>query len=241
MTREKVASHYLQVIIPALNEEQGIAYTITELKDCLDEAQILVVDGKSTDNTVHVAKDMGANVVFQEGRGKGDALNLGFKYIAEDTIYVAISDADYTYPAAYIPEMIKMLEKDPKIGMVCGNRFNDTNSDKVMNKVYYFGNKVIAKVHSVLNGVPLNDPLTGLRAIRAEILRDWHPLSKEFDIEVELNSYVEQRGYEILEIPISYRPRLGEKKLKMSDGIKIIKRIIQVSILYNKRNVPKIS
>jgi hypothetical protein len=81
-------------------------------------------------------------------------------------------------------------------------------------------------VHNMLNGVPLEDPLTGLRAIRTEVLRGWLVKSKGFDIEVELNHLVERRGFTIREIPIRYRARLGEKKLKVVHGVSIMKRIL---------------
>ncbi len=69
-----------QVLIAALNEQQGIGLTITELKCYLDAAKFLVVDGKSTDDTAKVAKSLGAQVVIQTGAGKGDALAKGIKH-----------------------------------------------------------------------------------------------------------------------------------------------------------------
>jgi hypothetical protein len=72
----------------------------------------------------------------------------------------------------------------------------------------------------------MRDPLTGLRVIRGEILREWMPRSKGFDIEVELNHRVERKGYSITEVDIGYRPRLGEKKLKLRHGAAILKRIL---------------
>jgi glycosyltransferase involved in cell wall biosynthesis len=132
-----------QAIIPALNEEEGIAYTITELKTQFSDLRILVVDGKSRDNTVRVAKDLGADVVFQEGEGKGDALNFGLKYLDSKVQFLIINDADFTYPAEYIPKMIKILQDDSTIGMVCGNRFNSTYPIKDMKEVFYIGNKLM--------------------------------------------------------------------------------------------------
>ena len=76
----------------------------------------------------------------------------------------------------------------------------------------------------------MKDPLTGLRVIRAEILKDWLIKSKGFDIEVELNNEVIKQGFEALEVPIEYRERLGEKKLKVKDGATILKRIISQSL-----------
>ena len=78
----------------------------------------------------------------------------------------------------------------------------------------------------MLNGVKLNDPLTGLRVIRYDLLNGWKPKSKGFGIEVELNCFVERLGYEIVEIPIIYRKRLGKKKLGFRHGFKILGRII---------------
>jgi dolichol-phosphate mannosyltransferase len=215
-----------QIIIAALNEEEGIAYTIDELKGYFDSANIIVVDGNSTDKTAAVAEVMGARVVEQKGKGKGDALNLGLKFIDGNAKYVVISDADYTYPAKHIPEMIEILDQNPQVGMVCGNRFNETYPLLAMKQVLYLGNKLICTAHSVLNGIDLQDPLTGLRVVRADLLRDWNPISKDFDIEVELNSYISRCNFKIVEIPIEYRQRIGEKKLQMKHGRIILRRIL---------------
>jgi dolichol-phosphate hexosyltransferase len=219
-----------QIILAALNEEEGIAYTINELKLYLNTPQILVVDGKSSDKTVDVAKDLGATVLFQEGIGKGDALCFGLKRMDADCKYIIISDADYTYPAEHIPAMLVLIERNPQIGMVCGNRFNSEYTLQGMKSVFHIGNKLIATLHTLLTGVNLKDPLTGLRVIRADLLRNWNPQSKGFDIEIELNCYVQNQGFDIVEVPISYRPRIGEKKLKVKHGLTILKRIIDESL-----------
>jgi dolichol-phosphate mannosyltransferase len=215
-----------QVVIAALNEEEGIGPTISELKKTLKHPRILVVDGRSTDRTVEVAKSMGATIVFQDGRGKGDAFAKALEHIDWNVDYVIITDADFTYPAKYVPEMIQKLEKNPQIGMVCGNRFIEEYNSNALHDLFYFGNRVIAFTHNILNGVDLADPLTGLRAVRAEILRNWKMKSKGFDMEVELNHRVEREGFGIAEIPIEYRERLGKKKLGVWNGAEILKRIM---------------
>jgi glycosyltransferase involved in cell wall biosynthesis len=215
-----------QVIIAALNEEEGIGLTITDLQEHIGEAKILVVDGNSIDRTVEVAKDLGADILFQDGKGKGDAFAKGVENIGFDTKYVIVIDADFTYPAEHIPEMIELLEKNPEIGMISGNRFTMDLNSNALHNVFYFGNKLIAFAHTLLNGVPLKDPLTGLRVIRAEVLRDWKVKSKGFDMEVELNHRVERKGFGITEVPIGYRERVGKKKLGVKHGAEILKRII---------------
>jgi dolichol-phosphate mannosyltransferase len=219
-----------QVVIAALNEEQGIGLTIAELKDKLDSPHILVVDGHSSDRTITIAKNLGVDTAMQDGIGKGDAISKALKLTKANADYIVLTDADFTYPAEYVPKMIKILEKNPEVGMVCGNRFNDQLDSKALLNRFYLGNKLLAFAHNVLNGITLQDPLTGLRVIRAEILRNWTVKSEGFDIEVELNSLVQKKGFKIVEVPIQYRQRLGEKKLKMKHGATIFKRIMTETI-----------
>lgn len=223
---ERLGFSSTQVIIAALNEEQGIGLTITELQANLCTPRIIVVDGNSRDRTVEVAKNCGVEILFQDGIGKGDAISKALQYTDASVDYVVLTDADYTYPAEYLPAMIEILEKNPSVGMVCGNRFNGKVDPKALRNQFYYGNKLLAVAHNLLNGISLNDPLTGLRVIRADLLRDWAVKSASFDIEVELNSMVQRKGYKTAEVTIQYRQRLGEKKLKMKHGVTILKRIV---------------
>jgi dolichol-phosphate hexosyltransferase len=230
-----------QVIIAALNEEEGIGPTIAELKNHLHRPNLLVVDGRSTDQTVEIAKNMGAEIVMQDGLGKGDAVAKAIEYLDPAAKYIVITDADYTYPAEHVPEMIKVLEEHPDVGMVCGNRFTENIDRKALHNVFYFGNRIIAFTHNLLNGVELTDPLTGLRVVRPEVLRNWKVQSKGFDIEVELNHHVEQEGFGILEIPINYRERLGKKKLGIRNGGEIFKRMLLELMHETVHPLPKVN
>lgn len=218
-----------EVIIAALNEEEGIGLTIAELIRNLN-ASIVVVDGYSIDRTVEVAKEYGVDVRFQDGHGKGNAISNALRYLNPDVDYIVLTDADYTYPAEYVPAMIDILNQNPNIGMVCGNRFGEKLDNKVLRNRFYLGNRILAFAHGVLNGVSLEDPLTGLRVIRAEILRGWIAKSDGFDIEVELNSLIERRGFKTVEMPIIYRERLGKKKLQVKHGLTILRRILKEAI-----------
>jgi glycosyltransferase involved in cell wall biosynthesis len=215
-----------QVIIAALNEEPGIGPTITELVKYVNPQHVIVVDGHSSDRTAEIAKECGADILLQDGFGKGDAISKAINCADLNANYVVLTDADYTYPAEYVPEMIAILHQNPRVGMVCGNRFNGQVDPRAWRSSFYFGNRFLASAHNLLNGVALRDPLTGLRVVRAEILKNWSVKSKGFDVEVELNHQVERKGFHIIEVPIKYRPRLGAKKLKIRDGATILKRIL---------------
>jgi len=218
------------VFIAALNEEEGVGATISELSENINAQRILVIDGHSHDRTVEIAKDHGAEVLFQEGNGKGDALAKAVQCMDAEVDYVVLTDADFTYPAEHLPEMIQALEQIPQVGMVCGNRFSKQTEGNAFQGRFTFGNKLLAFAHSFLNGIDLQDPLTGLRVLRADILRKWVIKSKGFDVEVELNHQVGKQGFETIEVPIEYRERLGEKKLKMKHGATILKRIVFQSL-----------
>lgn len=215
------------VIIAAVNEAEGIGPTLQELTNVLVNPHFLVIDGGSRDRTVRIAKEMGADVLLQNGEGKGNALYQGIKALDFQVNYVVFIDADFTYPAEYVPRMLKILDQRAHVGMIIGNRFGDeVNKGKSFKNLFYVGNRLIAMIQQIVNGIKLNDPLSGLRVVRAEILRDYIVKSKGFDVEAEINYLVERKGYQIIEIPIAYRDRLGEKKLKLRHGLEILKRIL---------------
>lgn len=192
------------------------------------------MDGNSRDKTVEVAISLGAEVIEQNGRGKGDAVYCALNHLKDKKIdYLILIDADHTYPPQYIPEMIKTLELNASVGMVCGNRYNPKLPRKTGGYAFSLGNRLLASLHKLINGVNLNDPLTGLRVIRWSAIKDWKPHSKGFDIEVELNSYI-QKQYGIKEMDIAYRQRLGTKKLKVRHGLSIFGRMLKEALTVSK-------
>jgi len=223
-------SYKVTVVIPTLNEEHGIGSTLLDLKNHLKDATYLVVDGFSVDGTVKKARLLNAEVIQQDGVGKGRAMANALNYIKSDTNYVVFIDADFTYPADCVCRMIEILNNDSNVGMVIGNRFNNNSTSASLGNIFYFGNRLLALIQSWLNGVNLNDPLSGLRVLRWDILKDWKPNSDGFDIEVELNYYVDKHNLKIVEIPICYRKRLGKKKLSVKHGFTILKRILIQSL-----------
>lgn len=218
------------VLIAAWNEEEGIGRTLEELRDVLGDAALLVVDGNSTDRTVEIAKEYGAEILVQKGVGKGSAIAQAIDHIDDKYDYTVLIDGDFTYPAYHIPEMLQVLSDNSDVGMVCGDRFHESVHLGELHNFLYFGNRFLAFTHNMFNGVEMKDPLTGLRVVRTSVLRNWRPKSRGFDIEVELNHEVERKGYTIKEIPIKYRPRLGEKKLQLKHGITILRRIVSEAI-----------
>jgi dolichol-phosphate mannosyltransferase len=217
----------ITIIIPTLNEAEGIGLVIEEIRKCLEDPCILVIDANSSDGTQHIAAQLGAQIITQKDKGKGRAIAQSIRYINPKTKYVVIIDGDYTYPAYYIHEMIKLLEKNPEIGMVTGERFGKQYnfSKHFLIDLYHFGNDLLKIIHRLLNNVNMRDPFTGFRVIRYCYFKDFKPKAKGFDIEVEINHYINKKA-RIIELPIEYRPRLGRKKLRIRDGVIIFMRML---------------
>jgi len=212
------------VLLPTYKEPEGVKHVIKELRDTLDPF-ILVIDRPAEDSTGDNAKKLGVTVLTQKSKGKGAAIKDALEYLEYIKVnhkYLIMIDADYTYPAKYIPEMIDILESNPEVGMVTGRRPVSRKLD-----IYHLGNCFLKFTHRILNGINIQDPLTGLRIIRFNAIKNWRPKSKGFDIECEINHFINKiKGLIVVEIPIEYRPRIGDKKLSIRHGATILRRII---------------
>ena len=213
------------LLIPTLNEEKGLEMTLREYMSVLKDAHILVADGGSTDRTVEVATRFGAEVIKVDERGKGRAIAHALDHIRkeDDPDVIIFTDGDYTYPVEKIPLMLEILARsDDYVMAVLGNRFQEMPLSRIFTDVFLTGNILIRYFYRRM-GINLQDPLSGLRVVRWDALRDWKPISKGFEIETEMNLYLLMNGWSIREVPISYRERVGKKKLKVRDAIPILK------------------
>ena len=108
-----------------------------------NQPNLLVVDGNSSDRTLELAKDLGAEIILQRGKGKGNAISQGLDQLNGDTEYVVLTDADYTYPAKHIKEMICVLDVNPEVGMVLGDRFSKRYEKESDRNQFYIGNRIL--------------------------------------------------------------------------------------------------
>ncbi|WFO76349.1 glycosyltransferase [Desulfurococcaceae archaeon MEX13E-LK6-19] len=216
------------VIVPTYNEEEGIGKVIDELiAEGFSKENIIVVDGHSTDKTVEIAKSKGVKVIYQEGHGKGDAIRTGLKYVK--TPYVAVIDGDYTYPAKHIKDLLHVAENGGW-DEVIGARIYGRKNIPLINRL---GNYVLTKLFNILFGTKLRDVLSGLYIIRKEKLASAMFETKGFSIESEIAAHIASTTGKIIEHPISYRRRVGEKKLRILDGIRIGIDMIRLAWRYN--------
>ncbi len=208
----------ITVVIPALNEEKAITRVIKEvpvekLKKMGYETEIMVVDNGSTDKTGHIAKKNGATVFIQPVRGYGNAYKAGFANAHGDIIVTG--DADLTYPFEDMPKFMKIMEKE-NLDFINTDRLTNLNPAS-MHWTHQFGNWFLATICHVLYGLPFNDSQSGMWIFKKSIWEKLNVNSSGMPFSQELKIEVHKKGFKCKEVPIDYRARVGDVKLR---GIK---------------------
>lgn len=208
-------SQTITVIIPCLNEEQGIEKVLRSMPDFVDE--VIVVDNNSTDRTSEVAAGLGAKVIREEVRGYGRAYKRGFAIATKDLIITL--DGDQSYPVdalSYLIEAFLHLEVD----FLNASRF-PVRDPRAMSLRSRIGNLILGMAMSVLFFRWVRDSQSGMWVFRRSILKemklesDGMAFSEEIKIEALRNPAIR-----FGEISIMYSSRLGESKLNAwRDGV----------------------
>lgn len=163
----------LIIYMPALNEQEGIADVIKSLPkeiDGIEEIRVLVVDDGSTDDTVKIAKESGAEVVSHTvNKGVGKAFQSAVQYVLEEGGDILVSiDADRQFNSNQIPQIIEPILSN-NADMVTGNRF-EKGIPENMPKSKYWGNAQMSKLISFITGQRFRDVSCGFRAYSREAL-----------------------------------------------------------------------
>ncbi len=216
------------IILPTLNEEEAIGRVIDEIpvRDLVEkgyEVEVLVVDGNSQDRTRQIAEAKGAEIIIESRKGKGRAMRTAFGLVDADFVFML--DADYTYPATYIPEMLAILRRDHSV--VIGSRLKGEIEKGGMSRLNVVGNHLLTLMASILYRTKMSDLCTGYWGFRKEVISNLDLTADGFDFEADLFSQVVKKGYRLGEIPINYRRRQSLAKLNsIKDGLKIGRALI---------------
>ncbi len=206
-----------------MNEESSIGQVLDQLKETMQKTQyeheVLVVDTNSKDRTREIAREKGATVVEEPRRGYGRAYKTGFERASGEII--ATLDADCTYPAEDIPTLSDRLFAED-LDFITTNRMARME-EGAMSGMHRFGNWVLNVTAKVLFSVSFKDSQSGMWVFRREAFAklnvedDGMPFSEEIKIEAF-------RKLRTIEVPITYRCRVGEVKLSSwKDGWKNFK------------------
>jgi len=226
----------LSVIIPTINEEDGIVSTLSEfpfgaLERMGFACEVIVVDGGSSDRTKEEAEQLRARVIVEPRNGYGRAYKTGFSESKGD-ILVAL-DGDYSYPAAAIPTLLKiMIEED--LDFVTASRL-ELMEPKAMSWMHRLGNWILSVTVRLLFGVRLRDSQSGMWLIGRNVLDRILPESDgmAFSEEIKIRAF---KCCKCAEIPIKYRTRVGNPKIKAAlDGIRNLHHLLQLRFIYLPR------
>ena len=228
----------LSVVIPAYNEEDGIAAIVERvlaIRPALAEAGVaelecIVVDDGSKDRTPEIVQRYGPEVrlIRQQNKGYGGALKTGF--CAARGELLGFLDADSTYPPEYFPAMCKLALEGADI--VIGSRMAGAHSE--MPLVRRVGNTIFATLLSLVAGVRISDSASGQRVIRRGVLPQIYPLPDTLDFTPAMSTRALHEGLAVVELPIPYKERSGRSKLSVvRDGLRFLKSIVWTALTYN--------
>lgn len=227
------------IILPAYNEENTITETIIDFHKELPEASIWVINNRSNDATEAIAKKTIEDLACKGGvmnelrAGKGNALRHAFLNINSD-IYI-ISDADSTYPASQIGELIKPIISG-EADMVLGDRHSGGQYLNENKRAFHnFGNNLVGWLVNKLFSANLVDILTGYRALNNFFVKSYPILVDGFEIETDMTMHALDKRFRIVEVPINYRdrPKGSFSKLNtIKDGLRVLGIIVRIFRYY---------
>jgi len=214
----------VSIIIPARNEEHNLPHIFPYLPR---SAEIILVDGHSTDNTVKVARGLRSDVVIltQEGAGKGNALKMGFNRATRE--FVITFDADGSFRPGEVYRLIQKLRDG--YDLVKGSRFMLGGGTLDMPRNRVIGNWGLTTVANLLYGSHYSDLVYGFHAFRREALKKVMLRSDGFEMDAELYLRASKAGLNITELPSFENRRLyGVSRLNsIRDGSRILKTILR--------------
>lgn len=212
------------IVIPVLNEEEGIGRVIKEVNED-GYHNILVVDGYSTDKTVSIASNNGVKVIYQHGIGKTGAIKTAVECI--ESPYFVVMDGDCTYSSKDIKNVFPHIQiYDEVIGIRTSGRENIPLTNR-------FGNWMINVFFNSLFGTNLLDVCSGMYALRTDFAKELSFRTGGFDIEVEIAAQAASQG-KLTQVPISYSKRVGKQKLSSwKHGIQIMLSLFKLARIHN--------
>jgi glycosyltransferase involved in cell wall biosynthesis len=199
----------VSVIIPTHNEAQSIGRVLADLPADL-VTEILVVDSNSTDGTPEIASKMGARVLHEPRRGYGRACLTGLAGASSPDIVVFL-DGDYSDRPSELSLLLAPIIEG-RADITLGSRLGKQNARGALPWHQTFGNRLAAFMIRLLYGQRVSD-LGPFRAGRADVLRRLELQENTYGWAVEIILKGALAGFRIIEVPVSYYPRIGKSKI----------------------------
>jgi glycosyltransferase involved in cell wall biosynthesis len=199
----------VSVIIPTRNEAQALRHVLADVPAGL-VSEVLVVDSDSTDGTPEIAAQMGARVIREPRRGYGQACLTGLAHVSSADVVVFL-DGDYSDRPAELPRLLQPIAEG-RADITLGSRLAAPRTSGSLPWHAVFGNRLAVWLIALLFGQQLTD-LGPFRAARADVLGALALEETTYGWAVEMILKGVLHGYRILEVPVSYHPRIGQSKI----------------------------
>ncbi|MDB5616949.1 glycosyltransferase family 2 protein [Tardiphaga sp.] len=216
----------IAVLIPCFNEEAAIAQVVASFREALPMAEVYVYDNNSTDHTIEIAREAGAQVRSERHQGKGHVVRRMFADVEAD-IYLLV-DGDATYDAASAAPMIEMLIAG-HLDMVVAHRVDQ--ADAAYRPGHRTGNWLLTGFLAMVFGRGFEDILSGYRVFSRRFIKSFPVLSDGFEIETELSVHALELAMPVAELKTPYfaRPEGSFSKLNTwGDGFRILGTILKL-------------
>lgn len=228
----------VSLIVPAFNEEDGIAQVIERMRgvrQALEQLgmgfEMLIVDDGSRDRTAQVVEGFRDVRLVRHpcNRGYGAAIKTGFRHASGE--YLAFIDADGTYPPESLPELCRVaLQQDADL--VIGSRMSGAHSEMPLTR--RIGNTAYSILLSLIGNVIVRDTCSGMRLVRKQALECLYPLPDGLDFTPAMSTRAIHENLKIVEVPIPYAERVGRSKLSVvRDGFRFTNSIVWTALAYN--------
>jgi len=199
----------VSVIIPTRNEAEAIAHVLADLPPDLT-TEVIVVDSNSNDGTPEIAARMGARVLQEPRRGYGQACLTGLA-AADSPDVVVFLDGDYSDRPSELPNLLAPIAEG-RADISLGSRLHERRSAGALPWHQVFGNRLAAGLIRLLYGLKISD-LGPFRAGRADVLRTLALQEATYGWAVEMILKGALAGFRVVEVPVSYYPRIGKSKI----------------------------
>lgn len=222
----------ISVVVPVYNEEKTIEQVLTLLSQVPLTMEVVVVDDASTDNTWQILQQLRQKEPFstyrfirhEHNQGKGAGLRTGFAQVTGDL--VTVQDADMEYNPQELPSLVRKWQEGRATGRdkVAVYGYRDLSKQKFTTR---WGNRFLTTVTNLLFDCHIHDMETCYKLMPGEVARALPMTGRRFEIEPEITSCILQAGYTILEVPISYSPRVEKKLAPWKDGWPALAMLLQ--------------
>lgn len=218
----------ISVVLPAKNEARALSALLVRVRSAVPQAELIVVDDGSTDDTAAVAAACGARVVSHPvSLGNGAAVKTGARAATGEIL--VLMDADGQHPPEAIPALLAMLDRGYAMAVGARSRAGQANAGRALANGFY------NRFASWITGYAVKDLTSGFRAVHAERFRQFLALlPNRFSYPTTITMAFLKMGYAVAYVPVEVAQRVGKSHIEpLRDGVRFVLIIFRIATLFS--------